>query len=286
MLRAVADRAARVVRHLAHRATAPFLLPARISDYVSIRIDTHPAPPRTSTPEAHGWPAGTLTLEEWRAQQSDDPGVDVDRGMPDYTTPDRGWMQTITGRRFYPLAPRAEDIDIYDIAHGLAMCCRYAGHTEHFYSVAEHCVHVSRQVEFQMRDTSAGPRRYTELQILQCALAALLHDSSEAYLGDMIRPLKHQPEMAEFRTAEANLERVVRVKFELTESPEAWALIKSIDDRIIADEIAVLKRDVSMYRDVTVPPLGVRIECWGHEWARERFLMRFNGLVKTLAAAE
>ena len=54
------------------------------------------------------------------------------------------WAQTFTGRQFFPLDPDPQDIDIVDIAHSLAMQCRYNGHTDRFYSVAEHCVHVSR----------------------------------------------------------------------------------------------------------------------------------------------
>src|SRR5438128_5709421 len=82
------------------------------------------------------------------------------------------WMQTYTGRRFYPLAPAIEDVDLRDIAHSLAHQCRYAGHVDRFYSVAEHCVLLSRAV----------PAEY--------ALDALLHDAAEAYVVDVPRPLK------------------------------------------------------------------------------------------------
>lgn len=95
------------------------------------------------------------------------------------------WMQTYTGRRFYPLSPRAEEIDPLDIAHSLAHLCRYNGHVDRFYSVAEHCVLMSLVM----------PTR-------ELALEALLHDGSEAYVGDMVRPLKHTPEMAPYRLAE------------------------------------------------------------------------------------
>lgn len=297
--RRLADRVARVVRHLAHRATAPFLMPARISDHVTIRIDESPA----TTPRASFvpcWPFGTLTFDEWRAMSkedqdallADDAGTDVDDVMADCSARERAWMQTVSGRKFYPLDPQLEDIDIYDIAHGLAMCCRYAGHAHRFYSVAEHCVHVSRLIERDMRDADGWYRRtrgVSEREVLEWSLAALLHDSSEAYLGDMIRPLKHQPEMAEFRTAEARLEDVVRRRFSLTADPAAWLAIKRIDERIIVDEIGTLKRDVEMYRTlgaITAEPLGVRLECWSPDSAREHFLHRFDGLTRALAAQE
>jgi 5'-nucleotidase len=82
------------------------------------------------------------------------------------------WIQTSSGRPYWPLDPRPEDVCIEDIAHALGMICRYGGHCLDFYSVAEHSVHVSNLV----------PSQY--------ALAALLHDAPEAYCCDIPRPLK------------------------------------------------------------------------------------------------
>ena len=53
------------------------------------------------------------------------------------------WMQTFTGRQFFPLDPHPNDVDPVDIAHALSLICRYGGHTRRFYSVAEHCVLLS-----------------------------------------------------------------------------------------------------------------------------------------------
>src|SRR5438093_1391342 len=94
---------------------------------------------------------------------------------------DRGdWMQTYSGAKFYPMHPRAEDVDPIDIAHSLSLLCRYNGHLDRFYSVGEHCVLMSQAV---------GPEN---------ALWALLHDATEAYVGDMVRPLKlQQPSFVE-----------------------------------------------------------------------------------------
>jgi hypothetical protein len=105
------------------------------------------------------------------------------------------WMQTYTGRAFWPLAPQADDIDPADIAHALSMLCRYGGHVERFYSVAEHCVLMSYAV----------PPGY--------ALWALLHDATEAYMGDMVRPLKRS--MPEYQAAEARLSAVICDRFGL-----------------------------------------------------------------------
>jgi len=92
---------------------------------------------------------------------------------------DGAWMNTETayistfrGNRFYPVDGRIECIDIEDIAHGLAFQCRFNGQTSEFYSVAQHSLIVAAIVP---------PHLYR---------AALLHDASEAYLGDVVKPLK------------------------------------------------------------------------------------------------
>ena len=97
----------------------------------------------------------------------------LDIEQPDWTARD-DWFVTISGRRVFVLAPDAGSIVVEDIAHGLANCCRFAGHTRGFYSVAQHSVLVSRLVPHAL------------------ALHGLLHDATEAYLGDLIRPLKRQ----------------------------------------------------------------------------------------------
>ncbi len=174
------------------------------------------------------------------------------------------WMQTFTGRKFYPLDPRPEDIVIADVAHGLAMTCRYGGHTQRYYSVAEHCVLVSQLV----------PPEY--------ALEGLLHDSAEAYIGDMVRPLKHQPEMVQFRQAEAVIEIAIRVRFDLRVTPACWAVVKDIDNRILVDEIGALMADPPAYweRHDAVRSLGARISGWSPALAEERFLERFYELTE------
>ncbi len=84
------------------------------------------------------------------------------------------YIATYTGKQFYPLDPRPEDVCLEDIAHSLSNLCRFTGHTDtdRFYSVAQHSVICS---------TIVAP---------EAALLALLHDAAEAYLGDISRPLK------------------------------------------------------------------------------------------------
>jgi len=105
------------------------------------------------------------------------------------------WFLTHTGRQFWPLDARVDEIHLEDIAHGLSHICRFGGHCRHFYSVAQHSVLVSRAVPMQLR------------------MLGLLHDATEAYIGDMVRPLKLQ--MPEFNAVEDKLWAVIAKKFDL-----------------------------------------------------------------------
>ena len=129
------------------------------------------------------------------------------------------WFQTFSGRQFWPLDPRADEVDIKDIAHALANICRFGGHCISFYSVAQHCLLVSRLVPDHLR------------------LAALLHDAAEAYIGDMVRPLKRF--IPQFREIEHHIEAVIGQHFEVALVPMDPAIKR-------ADEIALMteKRDV------------------------------------------
>lgn len=199
---------------------------------------------------------------------------DEDREL---NTRERGWMQTSSGRRFYPLDPCVADVELADVARGLAMTCRYGGQCRMFYSVAEHCVLVSEIVE--LHAYHAGKSAEEVRHLAQCAL---MHDSSEAYIGDMIRPLKYQPEMAEFRRAEAVIEQVIAEAFKLQWTPEAHAIVKRIDDRILVDEITYLMPCPEMYLDspplCDQSPLGVRFRCLPPVEAERAFLARYREL--------
>lgn len=179
-------------------------------------------------------------------------------------TRERGWMGTATGNKFYPLDPRPTEVHLPDIARGLAMTCRYGGQVKRFYSVAEHCVRVSAHVPWQY------------------AKEALLHDSAEAFIGDMIRPLKHQPEMVAFREAEAKIETAIFERFEINSTPESRAAIKEIDDRILVDEITQLSAEPGHYLSTPLlrdkAPLGIHLACLPPLEAERSFLFRFQQL--------
>jgi uncharacterized protein len=101
--------------------------------------------------------------------------------MPQDTTPKRAWQRMLSGRRLDLLDPSPLDIEIEDIAHGLARVARWNGQTrgDHAFSVAQHCVLVERLFAHANPFASKAQR-----------LSALLHDAPEYVVGDMISPFK------------------------------------------------------------------------------------------------
>lgn len=98
-------------------------------------------------------------------------------------------ITTWSGQWFDIMRPEAYEFDIEEIAHALSNLCRYTGHTNGFYSVAEHSVHVARIVPSGLR------------------LCGLLHDAGEAYIGDVASPLKAL--LPRYKEIEEGVERAI-----------------------------------------------------------------------------
>lgn len=137
------------------------------------------------------------TFEEWKTRIN---GVDSEGLHVSAPQTIRTW----TGRHVDPQNMRPSDIDIRDVAHALARICRYGGHTFGHLSVARHSLWVADRLHQWYPGN-------TELE-----LWGLLHDAGEAYLGDMVRPMKHSPAMAAFRAADDALDVVIAHKFALS----------------------------------------------------------------------
>lgn len=171
-----------------------------------------------------------------------------------------GWMQTFTGLQVWPLDMRPEDIVIEDIAHALSMLCRYAGHCENFYSVAEHSVLVAAHM----------PTR-------ELRMWGLLHDASEAYLVDVPRPIK--PHLPGYKTAEQAVMRAVAERFDLLPRIEP-AEVKAADNAILLDEQRQNLKAPPAPWSVEGEPLGVRLHCWPPHIAERKFLTAFDRILE------
>ena len=170
------------------------------------------------------------------------------------------WMQTFTGRAFRPWHAGPDDIDPRDIARSLSMQCRYNGHVSRFYSVAEHAVLMTQWFYEQ------GDR--------ESALWALLHDAAEAYIGDMVRPLKITDEMQAYRELDDTLTGLIAFRFGANglSMPDA---VRAADNRILLDERAVLLGAPAQpwHQDTDgTQPLGVTIAGFDPYTAEDRWL--------------
>lgn len=119
--------------------------------------------------------------------------------------PPRAWQRMLSGRRLDLAHPSPMDIEIEDIAHGLARVARWNGQTrgEHAFSVAEHSVLVENLT--RKLDPALGPQDW---------MTALLHDSPEYVIGDMISPFKALLGES-YKGVEARLQEAVHLRFEL-----------------------------------------------------------------------
>ena len=170
------------------------------------------------------------------------------------------WIETYTGKQFWPLDPRPEDVCIEDIARGLAMSCRYGGQVNKFYSVAEHAWLVSLCV----------PPQY--------ALVGLLHDASEAYISDIVRPVKRY--IQGYATIEENLMQCISERFGF-EWPMP-SIVKEIDNRMIVNERAAVKGDTGFYWGEFGTALPITIYGLEHDEAEYTFIDRFYKIMEDM----
>lgn len=167
-----------------------------------------------------------------------------------------GWTQTFTGRQFWGMDARPEDIEITDIAHALANVNRYNGHTPVPYSVAQHSVYVS--MECDPEDAFDG----------------LMHDSSEGYIGDMISPIKKF--LPEYGKVEEKLMATIRRKFWM--NPIEPPSVKRADLTVLAAESRDLFPKKPADWKLPLPPVDRKIRPVNWKTAERMFLKRFNDL--------
>lgn len=143
-------------------------------------------------------------------------------------------------------APAANVISVEDIAHALSHICRFNGHIQQFYSVAEHCVLLSKMV----------PEEY--------ALAALMHDAAEAYTGDLTRPMR---QLVDIGPIEERFNEVIREKYRINIRFDCDEIVRA-DKRMLVTE----RPDLAV---IGVEPFPIRLNYWSPFQARCAFMSRF-----------
>ena len=164
-----------------------------------------------------------------------------------------------SGNTFDFLNPDVESFTIEDIAHALGQLCRFNGHTTKFYSVAQHLVLSSFLV----------PKEH--------ALAALLHDAHEAFVGDVVTPLKLL--LPDFKKIEDHIEEIVLAKFGLPFPLDPC--VKHADLKMLCTE----KRDLLAHPESVnwtslagIEPMSIKIDPMNPVEATYAFIERFYEL--------
>lgn len=175
------------------------------------------------------------------------------------------FIETYTGRAFWPLNPTVDALSVIDIAHALSNQCRYSGHVQFFYSVAQHCCLLATWIVNQ------GGSALDALQIL-------MHDAPEAYLVDIPRPVKQY--MPQYRIWDHAINDVIREWMGWSDLPMP-ARQDELDSRIIVDERAQLM-DKARRNDWghKLEPLGVEINPMTPAEAEKQFLMQYAAYSK------
>lgn len=168
-----------------------------------------------------------------------------------------GWIITQSGRKVDVFNPTPESLDIQDIAHALSMICRFGGHIKEFYSVAQHSILVSYICN----------KKY--------ALQGLMHDATEAFCGDVIRPIKRNIQF--FIDMENGLHNAINVKFKLHWNDLIHRSIKRADNIALLTEAKYLVNQ-ELYSKIKEKPLEHPIRGWSPIVAKNTFLTRFKEL--------
>lgn len=175
------------------------------------------------------------------------------------TTGCRGNTIKVVAGHYMDLAtPQSDQIEIESIAGALSKICRFGGHCPQFYSVAEHCIHAVNQA---CLDGFTG-------DILK---AILLHDATEAYLGDIVRPLKKL--LPDYAVFEERMEKAIEQRFGVDFTKHA-DVIKKYDRLMLKSEkIFMWPWDREEWEGFgEVETREVLLQLWSPEAADEMFL--------------
>lgn len=170
-------------------------------------------------------------MEKYGADGKSKEGLNTETGVSG------GPMNTISGVLLDPKNVGPDDIRLYDIAHPLSFICRGVGQVKHFLSVGQHCINCAKEAE---------ARGYSDRVVLAC----LLHDGAEAYVSDVIRPVKVLLE--NFDEVEDRFQEAIYAHFGLGDlTDEERELVHLIDDDMLWNEA----KELFAHVDELEPPL-------------------------------
>ena len=178
-------------------------------------------------------------------------------------SPSGNWIATHTGKQWYLENPRPEDVCIEDIAHGLSHVCRFGGQCRTFYSVAEHSVRMAEAITLSHENVDP-----------KLVMLALLHDATEAYLGDIVRPLKQL--LPAYKIIEKRTEEAIMIGLGLAEIIPPTSAIKGWDDVLLMTERRDLVNHCNHDWTPRAMPLKEKINPWSSTRAKDVFLRLYN----------
>lgn len=164
----------------------------------------------------------------------------------------RSWVITLSGKRFSILDPDPASVEISDIACSLARQARFNGHTRFFYSVGQHSVLGA--------EVAPTP---------EIALQMLFHDATEAYIGDLVSPIKAL--LPDFEAIEDGIQKAICQRLGI-EYPLP-KVVKQIDRRLLATEVRdLITTDLASWNIHTDEAFDFPIIPWSPEVTEARFL--------------
>lgn len=171
----------------------------------------------------------------------------------------KNWIQTLTGKKIFLDSPQPGDFDILDIAHGLALTCRYSGQCGRFYSVAEHSINVMQHLPDELK------------------FAGLMHDASEAYIHDITRPVKcwlNAHGLNVYHLLEDNFMLAIAERFEFQYPINH--LVKYVDNKVILTERRDVVEDQDLDWEIPGEPYPESTMEFSINTAVEMFLAMFH----------
>lgn len=177
-------------------------------------------------------------------------------------------LETFTGKMFDVFDPDPNEIDIFDIAHHLALMTRFNGACKWHYSIAQHSILCADR---------AKDYHYPRPSEEKLALALLMHDAAEAYVGDIVRPIKRT--LTDFSVIENEVMDAINTRFDLPRVAEIRGYkkaVKEVDNRmLVTEKLQLMSPKVRWAIEDIFEPYELELDQWQPRVAELLFLSYF-----------